>query len=372
MNLQNDTFLRACRREPTDHTPIWLMRQAGRYLPEYREVRKGRGFLDMIKSPELAAELTLQPVRRFDLDAAIIVSDILPLLEGMGFALTYEQGDGPAIHNPLRSPADVAKMRNDDAAATMRYTLDAIRLVKRELNGRIPVIGFSGAPFTLASYAIEGGGSKDYRHTKRLMYSEPAAWHALMERLTAQVTAYLLAQIEAGAEAVQIFDSWAGALAPNDYATYVLPYVQQVVAGIRGQGSGVRGEEPDTGSIQSRGVQAFQAPSPERLAPVIYFGTGLSGMMAQLRQTNVDVLGADWRITLDDAWAAIGPGFAIQGNLDPMALFAPWDELQRRAADILDRAAGRPGHIFNLGHGILTETPVENVKRLVDFVHEYS
>ena len=340
------------------------MRQAGRYLPEYREVRKGRGFLDMIKSPERAAELTLQPVRRFDLDAAIIVSDILPLLEGMGFVLTYEQGDGPVIHNPLRSPTDVANMRNDDAAATMHYTLDAIRLVKRELNGRIPVIGFSGAPFTLASYAIEGGGSKDYRHTKRLMYSEPAAWNALMERLTTQITAYLLAQIEAGAEAVQIFDSWAGALAPNDYATYVLPYVQQVVAQIR--------EELGARKLKLRlDTNDDLAQRPVATPPVIYFGTGLSGMMTQLRQTNADVLGADWRITLDDAWAAIGPGFALQGNLDPMALFAPWDELQRRAADILDRAAGRPGHIFNLGHGILTETPVENVKRLVDFVHSY-
>lgn len=349
--LINDTFLKACRREPTDRTPIWLMRQAGRYLPQYRAIREGRGFLEMIKSPELAAELTLQPTRLFDLDAAIIVSDILPLLEGMGFQLTYEKGDGPAIHNPVRSAAAVQALRDDDAAQTMHYTLEAIRLVKRELNGRIPVIGFSGAPFTLASYAIEGGGSKDYRNTKLLMYREPQAWHALMERLTSQVTAYLVAQIEAGAEAVQIFDSWAGALAPNDYAEYVLPYVQRVVAGVRAAGS----EQAAASSI-----------------PIIYFGTGLSGMMAQLRHTEADVLGADWRINLDDAWAEIGPGFAIQGNLDPMALFAPWDELQRRAAAILDRAAGRPGHIFNLGHGILTETPVENVKRLVEFVHEYS
>ena len=337
------------------------MRQAGRYLPEYRAIREGRGFLEMIKSPELAAELTLQPARLFDLDAAIIVSDILPLLEGMGFHLTYEKGDGPAIHNPVRSPAAVAALRDDPAAETMRYTLDAIRLVKRELNGRIPVIGFSGAPFTLASYAIEGGGSKDYRNTKLLMYREPKAWHALMERLTSQVTDYLVAQIEAGADAVQIFDSWAGALAPNDYAQYVLPYVRRVVAEVRRQASGARDQNLQSSSLN---------PDPRPPTPVIYFGTGLSGMMAQLRQTEADVLGADWRMNLDDAWAEIGPGFAIQGNLDPMALFAPWDELQRRASDILDRAAGRPGHIFNLGHGILTETPVENVKRLVDFVHQ--
>jgi uroporphyrinogen decarboxylase len=335
-------------------------------MPEYRAFREGRGFLEMIKNPELATELTMQPVRAFDIDAAIIVSDILPLLEGMGFRLTYEKGDGPVIHNPIATPADVTALRNDDPAETMAYSLAAIRLVKRELAGRIPLIGFSGAPFTLASYAIEGGGSKEYRRTKMLMYREPAAWHALMSHLADQVSGYLNAQIEAGADVVQIFDSWAGALSPFDYAEYVLPYVRQVVAGIRGQGSGVRGQELESDTSSSQ----FSVPGSG--PPIIYFGTGMSGMFSLLRQTEADVIGADWRIPLDDAWAQIGPGFAIQGNLDPMTLFAPWPEIERRAADILDRAAGRPGHIFNLGHGILTETPVENVKRLVDFVHSYS
>jgi uroporphyrinogen decarboxylase len=347
----NDRFLRACRREPVDRTPVWLMRQAGRYMPEYRAIREHHNFLEMVKTPELAAEVTMQPLNAFELDAGIIFADILPPLEGLGINLTYEKGEGPVIHNPLHTPADIEALRQPDPRETeaVAATLEAIRLVQRELNGRIPLIGFSGAPFTLASYAIEGGSSRDFRRTKKLMYNEPEAWHQLMTKLTNLVSSYLLAQIEAGANAVQMFDSWAGALAPGDYARYVLPYVQQCIAAVSRE--------------SSNGTRAI---------PIIYFGVEMSGMMSLLRHTGADVLGADWRIYLDDAWAQIGPGIAIQGNLDPTVLFAPWPEVERRAADILERAAGREGHIFNLGHGILTETPVENVKRLVEYVHEAS
>ncbi len=339
----NDTFLRACRREPADHTPIWLMRQAGRYMSEYRAIRERYGFLEMVKTPEVAAEVTMQPINAFAMDAAIVFADILPPLEGMGLNLTFEKGEGPVLHNPLRSPADIEALRQPDPRESVSYTIETVRLVKRELAGRIPLIGFSGAPFTLASYAVEGGSSRDYRHAKKLMYGEPQSWRTLMDKLSLLVSDYLLAQIEAGADAVQIFDSWAGALSPFDYAEYVLPYVQRCIARVKEQSS----------------------------VPVIYFGTDLNGMLALLRETGADVLGADWRINLDDAWAQYGDQVAIQGNLDPATLFAPWPEVERRATDILQRAGGRPGHIFNLGHGILTETPVENVKRLVEFVQTF-
>lgn len=345
----NDRFLRACRRELTDCTPVWFMRQAGRDMPEYRAIRARYGFLEMVKTPELAAEITMQPVKALAIDAAIIYADILPPLEGMGLQLSYEKGEGPVIHNPLRSAADIAALRQPDPRETVAYTLDAIRLVKGELTGRLPLIGFSGAPFTLASYAIEGGGSREYRRTKQLMYREPAAWHALMTKLARLVSDYALAQLAAGADAIQLFDSWVGALSPADYVEFVLPYVQQVITAIH------------AATIDG-------APG----TPIIYFGTGLSGMYGLLRQSSAEVIGVDWRSTLDDAWAQLGPGVAVQGNLDPHTLFAPWELIERRATDVLDRAAGRPGHIFNLGHGILTETPVENVARLAEFVHAYS
>jgi uroporphyrinogen decarboxylase len=347
----NDRFLKACRREEVDCTPIWFMRQAGRYMPEYRALRERHSFLQMVKTPELAAQITLQPLRAFELDAAIIYADILPPLEGMGLRLSYEQGEGPVIHNPLRTPADVEALTQPDPCETVGYTLEAIRLVKHELGGRVPLIGFSGAPFTLASYAIEGGSSREYRRTKRLMYAEPQTWHALMGKLSQLVSDYALAQIAAGADAIQIFDSWAGALAPSDYAEYVLPYVQECIATIKNQ-------EPSS--------------VPGSRVPVIYFGTDMNGMLGLLRTTGADVIGIDWRIFLDDAWGQLGPDVAVQGNLDPHALFAPWDEIERRAADVLHRAAGRPGHIFNLGHGILTETPVAHIARLAEFVHQYS
>ena len=339
------------------------MRQAGRYMPEYRALRERHSFLAMVKTPELAAEITLQPLRALAVDAAIIYADILPPLEGMGLRLSYEQGEGPVIHNPLRSPAEIDALEQPDPRETVGYTLEAIQLVKRELGGRLPLIGFSGAPFTLASYAIEGGSSREYRRTKRLMYTDPQAWHALMTKLARLVSDYALAQLAAGADAIQIFDSWAGALAPGDYAEYVLPYVQQCINTIKSQ---VASRKPQVAEDVD-----LRPATCDLLPPVIYFGTDMNGMLGLLRKTGADVIGVDWRIYLDDAWAQLGPGVAVQGNLDPHALFAPWEQIERRAADVLRRAAGRPGHIFNLGHGILTETPVEHVARLAEFVHEH-
>jgi uroporphyrinogen decarboxylase len=343
-------ILAACRREPTDRTPIWLMRQAGRYMAAYRAIRERHGFLEMVKRPEVAAAITLQPIEAFGMDAAIIFADILPPLEGLGIKLTFEKGEGPVIHNPIRAPADIAALRTYDPEECSGYTLEALRLVRRALPADAALIGFSGAPFTLASYAIEGGGSREYRRTKALMYGDPASWHALRGKLAELVAAYLVAQARAGADVVQLFDSWAGALAPDDYQEYVLPYVQAAITNFRAQ-------------------LAERAPSA--LPPVVYFGTDMSGMLPLLRGTGADVIGLDWRIRLDDGWARLGHHVAVQGNLDPMALHGPWPEVERRARSILERAAGRPGHIFNLGHGILTETPEENVRRLVAFVQGY-
>jgi uroporphyrinogen decarboxylase len=337
-------FLRACRREPTDATPIWLMRQAGRYMAEYRALREQYTILEMIQTPELAGEVTLQPIRAFDLDAAIIFADILPPLMGMGLELDFVRGEGPVLYNPVRSPADVSALRVHPPEETLGFTLEAIRLVRRELDGRgIPLIGFSGAPFTLAAYAVEGGSSRNYTEVKQFMMAEPQAWGSLMSKLSEVVGQYLLAQARAGTQALQIFDSWVGHLSPADYRDYVMPYSKRAID-----------------MAKQAGV------------PIIHFGTDTSGMLELLRDAGGDVIGVDWRIDLDTAWNRLGDGVAVQGNLDPAALFAPWPELKKRARQVLDQAGGRPGHIFNLGHGILPGTPVENVKRLVDFVHEYS
>jgi uroporphyrinogen decarboxylase len=340
----NDRFLKACRREAVDATPIWLMRQAGRYMPEYRAIRAQHSMLDVVRNPALACDVTLQPIRAFDLDAAIIFADILTVLIGMGLHLDFAKGEGPVLDNPLASPADVNALRTPAAAENVPYTLEAIRMVRRELDGKIPLIGFSGAPFTLASYAIEGGGSKNHIKVKTFMYSHPQAWQQLMEKLVQVIAEYLIAQAEAGAQALQIFDSWAGILAVNDYRDSVLPHVQRVVSQVRAQTD----------------------------VPIIYFGTDLNAMLSTIAEIPADVLGMDWRVRIDEAWEQVGEGFAVQGNLDPVALFAPWSEVQQRADDILVRVNGRAGHIFNLGHGILPETPVDNVKRLVDYVHEKS
>ena len=343
-DLSNSRLLRACRREPVDATPLWLMRQAGRYMAEYRALREKYTILELIKSPELAFEVTMQPINAFDLDAAIIFADILPPLEGMGLSLEFVKGEGPVLHNPVRTPADVDALRVTPAEESLPFTLDAIRLTTAELAPRgIPLIGFSGAPFTLAAYAVEGGSSRNHQHVKGLMMSDPATWHKLMEKLSQVVGEYLLAQAQAGAQVLQLFDSWVGALSPDDYRQHVMPYSRRAIEIAREAG-----------------------------VPIIHFGTDTSGMLGEIRDAGGDVIGVDWRIDLDQAWARLGPDVAVQGNLDPIALFAPWDELKARTKAVLDRAGGRPGHIFNLGHGILPQTPVDNVKRLAEFVHEYT
>ncbi len=338
-----DRFLRACRREPVDCTPIWIMRQAGRYLPEYRRLREQHTMLEAIKTPELAVEITLQPLRRFDLDAAIIFADILPPLESMGVEIQFARGEGPLISQPVRSARDVERLRVPQAEEIAPYTQEALRLASRELAGRVPLIGFSGAPFTLASYLVEGGSSHDYTRTRRLMLENPEVWHPLMERLSGLVGGYLQAQVRSGAQALQLFDSWVGALSPADYRELVLPYTR--------------------GAIEMAGASG---------APVIHFTTGTCGMLETIREAGGDVIGVDWRIDLGAAWSRLGEGVAIQGNLDPLALFAPLPKLRQRAAEVLRQAAGRPGHIFNLGHGVLPETPPEQVAALVEFVHGYS
>jgi uroporphyrinogen decarboxylase len=337
--MANDRFLRACRREPVDCTPVWFMRQAGRYLPEYQEVRAEHSILEVCKTPELAARVTLQPLERFDLDAAIIFADILLPLEPMGISLEFAAGEGPVIHNPVRGGADVEALR-PLAAGDLDFVSQAISLTRTALAGQVPLIGFAGAPFTLASYLVEGGASRNYVETKRLMYTEPEAWHQLMGHLAEAVTGYLLAQVRAGAQAVQLFDSWVGALSPGDYAEYVLPHSSRIFDGLRGAG-----------------------------VPTIHFGTGTAALLRLMRIAGSDVMGMDWRVNLDEAWEVVGADLAVQGNLDPVALFAPADELERRVLDVLDRAGDRPGHIFNLGHGILPGTPPEAVGLVTDLVH---
>lgn len=340
-----DRFLRACHRQPVDATPIWLMRQAGRYMAEYRALRERYSILEIIQTPDLATEVTLQPLNAFKLDAAIIFADILPILTGMGLQLEFIKGEGPVIHNPLRTPADIKALQTFPATETLPFTLQAIQQVKQELAGKVPLIGFSGAPFTLACYAIEGGSSRNFFKAKGLMYQEPTLWQQLMEKLTTVVTDYLLAQVTAGAQALQLFDSWVGNLSPMDYQTYVLSYSKQVIDTVKQQTD----------------------------VPVIHFGTDTNGILPLLKQAGGDVIGVDWRIELTEAWQHLGHEVAVQGNLDPLVLAsAPVAEIKRQAAYILDQVAGKPGHIFNLGHGVLKYTPTGNVAALVDFVHEYT
>ena len=332
-------FMRACRRQPTDRIPIWLMRQAGRYLPEYRAIRAGTTFLDLCKNPALSAEVMIRTVERLDVDAAIIFSDLLPILEPMGFDLEFAQGEGPLIHNPVRESSDVDRVLELDSVAALDFVMETVRLTRAGLPAHIPLIGFAGAPFTLASYAIEGGSSRSFLHTKTLMYRDPGAWHALASRLARAVARYLNAQIMAGAQAVQLFDSWVGCLSPADYRTFVLPYTREVI-----------GQLP-------LGV------------PVIHFATGNPSLLPLLSEAGGDVIGLDWRIDLDTGWRLAGHDRAVQGNLDPAVLLADRDEIFRRAKAIVDQAEGRPGHIFNLGHGVLPQTPPDNARALVDYVH---
>lgn len=340
--IMNDRFLKACRREPVDCTPVWFMRQAGRYMVEYRRLREKYSILELCKTPELAAQVTLQPIDRFALDAAIIFADILLPLEPMGLSLEFAEGEGPIIHNPVRDRAAVDRLKMLDGS-DLQYVMDAISLTRKTLAGRVPLIGFAGAPFTLASYAIEGGSSRNYLHTKQMMYAEPETWHRLMDKFARVITGYLRRQIKAGAQAVQLFDSWVGCLSAGDYAEYVMPHVQLIFEGLKHEG-----------------------------VPLIHFGTGTTAILKAMRQAGGDVIGIDWRIPIDEAWAMVGYDRAVQGNLDPVTLFGPMHEIERRVTDILRRAGGRPGHIFNLGHGILPNTPVEHVAATIDLVHKLS
>jgi uroporphyrinogen decarboxylase len=336
-------FLRACRREWVDRTPVWFMRQAGRYMPEYRDLRQHHSLLQLCRTPELATEVTLQPLRRIEVDAAILFSDLLLPLDPMGIPFDFVKGEGPAIERPIRSAADIDSVRVIDPREALNFTLDAIRLIKQELAGRVPLIGFAGAPFTLASYAIEGGHSTNFALTKSLMYSDPAAWHRLAAKLADVVSNYLVAQIEAGVDAVQVFDSWVGALHADDYREFALPHTRRIFEEISGRG-----------------------------VPTIHFGVATASILQVMREAGGDVLGADWRIPLDEAWKRIGADRAIQGNLDPTLLLGPRERLLSGAAEVLARADRRPGHIFNLGHGILPSTPIENVQALARFVHQHS
>jgi uroporphyrinogen decarboxylase len=339
----NDLFLRAARRQPTERTPIWMMRQAGRYIPEYRAIREKHGFLEMCRTPELAVEVTLQPVDLIGVDAAILFSDILVPFPGMGLDLEFAKGEGPIIHNPVRTVADVKKLGVADPVEDTGFVMEAVRILRRELEDEVPLIGFAGAPFTLASYMIEGHGTRDYIHTKRLMWSEPEAWDRLMNVISDTVIAYLSAQIDAGAQAVQVFDSWVGYVAPGDYERYVLPYSTRVIA-----------------ELSKKGV------------PVIHFANQATSMLDLVMRAGGDVIGLDWRIDIGRAAEQVGPGFAIQGNIDPVALFAPDDALERIVVGILEEVGTRPGHIFNLGHGIHKTTDPEKARTLVRLVHEHS
>jgi uroporphyrinogen decarboxylase len=317
------------------------MRQAGRYMAEYRALRERYSLLELCRTPDLATEVTLQPVRRIEVDAAILFSDLLLPLEPMGVRFDFVKGEGPAIENPLRSESDLAAVRRFEPREALSPVLEAIRQIKRELAGRLPLIGFAGAPFTLASYAIEGGHSTNFAHTKALMYGAPAAWHRFCQLLSDVAADFLVAQIEAGVDAVQLFDSWVGALNADDYREFILPHVRPIFERLRACG-----------------------------VPAIHFGVGTSAILEELRDAGGDVIGADWRIPLDEAWARIGPDRAIQGNLDPTVLLAPLQRILAATDDVLARAAGRPGHIFNLGHGILPMTPLEHVQAVARYVHQ--
>lgn len=335
-------FMKACRREPTDYTPVWLMRQAGRYMAEYREVRAKVGFLELCRNPQLCSEVMCTAVEFLGVDAAIIFSDLLPILEPMGLDLEFAKGDGPVIHNPVREAADVDRVIDLESADSLHYVIETVAQTRADLPDHLPLIGFAGAPFTLASYAIEGGASRNYLHTKTLMYRDRGAWDALMGRLARSVAVYLNAQIAAGAQVVQLFDSWVGCLGPTDYNTFVAPHVKQLIESL------------------TPGV------------PVIHFGTGNPELLVPMSQAGGHVVGVDWRIDLDEAWQRIGHDRAVQGNLDPLVLLADQETLRARSQQVLDQAANRPGHIFNLGHGILPQTPPDNAKALVDLVHELS
>src|SRR5438270_12006424 len=342
MSAPDSIFVRACKAPPVESTPVWFMHQAERYMPEYRAVRKQHSLIEICKKPALAAEVTITAAETLGVDAAIIFADLLLPLEVMGLPFRFEAGEGPVIEKPLRTRGDVARLRTD-GASELGYVSEAIRLVTKHFGGRLPVVGCCGAPFTLASYMIEGGGSRSYIETKKMMYNSPPAWAELMRKLVAVVSEYAAEQVRAGADVIQIFDSWVGCLSVEDYRRCVLPRTTELVK-----------------TLQHSSV------------PIIYFGTDSATLLPSMRETGAEVIGLDWRIPLEEGWRSLGFDCAVQGNLDPVLLFADWKELKSRAEEILNRAGGRPGHIFNLGHGILPETPVENVKNLAQYVREYT
>jgi uroporphyrinogen decarboxylase len=340
--LRESRFLKACRREPTDVTPVWFLRQAGRYMPEYRAVRSKVSFLDLCHDPALATEVTVTAAERLGVDAAILFADILLILQPLGFDLEFAKGEGPVIHNPVRSAADVDRVRPLDDPGPLGYVAEAVRSIRSALRPETPLIGFAGAPFTVACYAIEGGGSRHYEKAKAFMYADPGAWDALLGRLVDATAVYLNSQAAAGAQALQLFDSWVGNLGPDDYLRFVLPHMRRL----------------------------FAALDPS--VPVIHFGTDTGSLLELQRDAGGDVIGLDWRVSLDRAWQRLGTeSVAVQGNLDPAVLFAPLPEIGRQVARVLDEAGGRPGHIFNLGHGILPHTPVDHVRAVVDMVRSY-
>jgi len=332
--------MKAVRREPVDTTPVWIMRQAGRYLPEYMAVRNKVTFIELCKTPELACQVTVEARNILQTDAAILFADLLPILEPMGIDLEYVKGEGPVIHNPLREPGAVDRLMALESVDVLDYVFQAVKLIRNELPADIPLLGFAGAPFTLASYCIEGGGSKNYVNTKTLMYNDAGAWNALMTKLVDSVSLYLHAQIKAGVQAVQIFDSWAGCLSPDDYRQFVLPHTRRLIDSVKDS------------------------------APVINFLTGNPALLPLQKEAGGTVMGVDWRIPLNDAWEIFGDQFAVQGNMDPVSIYAELPVLKQRIKDVLDCVKGRPGHIFNLGHGVMPDMKPEHVKAVVEFVHE--
>ncbi len=338
--LYNSRFMKAVRREATDTTPVWIMRQAGRYLPEYMAVRSKVTFMELCKTPELACEVTISARQVLGVDAAILFADLLPILEPMGLNLEYQKGEGPVIHNPIHTGRDVDRIRALDAMDSVDYVFQAIRMIRRALPNAIPLLGFAGAPFTLASYCIEGGGSKNYVRTKSLMYNDESAWNVLMSRLVDTISLYLQQQIASGCQCVQVFDSWAGCLSPSDYRRYVLPHTKRLIQQV------------------------------EPFAPVINFLNGNPSLHPLQREAGGQVMGLDWRCQLDDAWKTFGYDVAIQGNMDPVSIYADLPVLKQRVADVLKSAGGRPGHIFNLGHGVMPDMNPDHVKAVVEYVHE--
>ncbi len=338
-----DRFLRACRLEPVDATPVWFMRQAGRYMSDYRALRERYSLLEICRQPDLAVAVTLQPVDVIEVDAAILFSDLLLPFTPLGLDFDFVKGEGPAVENPIRSAADVERLRTFDPRVELGHVLETIRILRRELEGRVPLIGFGGAPFTLAAYAIEGGPSATYTRTKTFMYAHPRAWHRLCDRFATLIADYMRAQIEAGAQAIQIFDSWAGALSRSDYREFAFPHTRHIFERLADSG-----------------------------VPKIHFGVGTTAILPDLVAAGGDVIGVDWRLPLDEAWERIGHDRAVQGNLDPTLLLGPGDRVFSAAQDVLRRADDRPGHIFNLGHGVLPSTSLERVQELARYVHRTS